>query len=135
MNTDHLHLNTMNQQLCEMGNNTHAIKLVYGIPRSNYKAIPAYKEVPVNEDWDNCPNCNLKPLIWEFDNGRSTACGCGKDEYSHPKVEAESIWSVLRRSENGMSAKEYDTDGLRKNWNHWCRTGEIVFKRRVDGRW
>ena len=33
--------------------------------------------------WLVCPNCNLKPLVWEFNNGRSTACGCGENEYNH----------------------------------------------------
>jgi hypothetical protein len=33
---------------------------------------------------------------------------------------------------------EYDHDGLRKNWNHWCATGEVLFEhagKRDDGRW
>lgn len=39
-----------------------------------YKAISAYK-IPKDIDmWLVCPNCNLKPLVWEFNNGRSTAC-------------------------------------------------------------
>jgi hypothetical protein len=36
-----------------------------------YKAISAYK-IPKDIDmWLVCPNCNLKPLVWEFNNGRS----------------------------------------------------------------
>lgn len=31
-----------------------------------YKCIEAYK-IPTDVDkWSNCPNCGLKPLIWEF---------------------------------------------------------------------
>lgn len=41
-----------------------------------YKCISAYK-IPVNPSkWINCPNCGLKPLICEFNNGSSTGCGC-----------------------------------------------------------
>ena len=29
-----------------------------------YKAISAYKIPNNSEDWLNCPNCGLKPLIW-----------------------------------------------------------------------
>jgi hypothetical protein len=48
-----------------------------------YKAISAYKIPNNSEDWLNCPNCHLKPIVWEFNNGRSTACGCGENEYKN----------------------------------------------------
>ena len=57
------------------------------------------------------------------DNGRFTACGCGTDCYSHWSVRAESIMSVIKRSDNGKSAEVYDIDELKNNWNHWVRTG------------
>lgn len=28
------------------------------------------------DDWLPCPRCGLRPLVWEFDNGRVTAWGC-----------------------------------------------------------
>ena len=102
-----------------------------------HKAINAYKHVENPEDWDNCPNCGLIPKEWIFDNGRHTACGCGKNEYEHFSVDAESIMSVFKRSDNGTNATEYKIDELRKNWNHFAKTGEMLFisSKRTDGRW
>ena len=38
-----------------------------------YKAISAYK-IPTNpQDWLECPNCHLNPLIWTFNNVSSTS--------------------------------------------------------------
>lgn len=87
-----------------------------------YKAISAY-EIPKDiEKWLNCSNCGLKPLIWEFNNGRSTACGCGENQYRHFSINAESIMSWVTR--NNGSSLDYDSNQLRKNWNHWVKTGE-----------
>ena len=101
-----------------------------------YKAISAY-EIPKNiEDWLECPNCKLKPIVWEFNNGKSTACGCGENEYRNFSIYAESIMSWLDR--NNGSALEYDSDKLRKNWNHWVETGEELETHdylRSLGRW
>ena len=88
-----------------------------------------------DETWDKCPNCGLRPRQWCFDNGRRTGCGCGHNNYDHFSIHAESIMSVYKRT---GSSVEYDTDELRKNWNHWCRTGEVLFEhasKRTDGRW
>lgn len=100
--------------------------------RSEYKAISAYDVVKDPWYWLNCPKCGLKPLVWEFNNGRSTACGCGENEYRHHSVEAESVMSYVTR--NGGSALGYDSDELRKNWNHWCKTGEFLFHKTKE-RW
>ena len=76
---------------------------------------------PNNPDmWLNCPCCGLKPKIWEFDNGRQTACGCANDKYNHFSVVAESIMSCHVRNNGNLS--EYDGDALRKNWNEYCQT-------------
>lgn len=92
------------------------------IIQGKYKAISAYK-IPDNpHDWLNCPNCGLKPLVWEFNNGSSTACGCGESEYKHFSIHTESIMSHIKR--NNGSILHYDNDKLRKNWNHWVNTGE-----------
>ena len=56
------------------------------------------------------------------------------DCYSHWSVQAESIMSVIKRSDNGKSAEAYDIDELKNNWNHWVRTGEILFTP-GNGRW
>lgn len=99
-----------------------------------YKCIDAYKKPENPMEWLPCPRCGLRPLVWEFDNGRATACGCGTDCYSHWSVQAESIMSVIKRSDNGKSAEAYDIDELKNNWNHWVRTGEILFTQ-GNGRW
>lgn len=89
-----------------------------------YKATSAFK-IPKNvEKWLKCPNCKLYPLAWEFDNGRYTACGCGRNEYDSFSICSESIMSHMNRH-NG-SALGYDADRLRKNWNYWVETGEIL---------
>lgn len=77
-----------------------------------------------------CRCCGLVPKKWEFDNGRSTACGCWNSAYNHFSIRAESIMSIFKRTN---SMKDYHTDDLRNNWNHWCDTGEILFSK--DGRW
>ncbi len=101
-----------------------------------YKAISAYK-IPKDIDmWLVCPNCNLKPLVWEFNNGRSTACGCGENEYNHFSIWSESIMSWVTRF--GGSALNYDSNKLRKNWNHWVNTGEELEPREQllkEGKW
>lgn len=97
--------------------------------------IDAYED-PEGE-WADCPCCGLKPKTWVFDNGRSTACGCWESKYYHFSINAESIMSVHKRTD-GKKMTEYDSDELRKNWNHWCKTGEVLFEhasKRDDGRW
>jgi hypothetical protein len=94
--------------------------------RKRYKAISAYSKVDKPYMWYPCKNCGLIPLVWEFNNGRKTACGCGKNEYNHHSISAESIMSYVSR--NNGSALEYNSDELRINWNHWVKTGEDLFK-------
>lgn len=104
----------------------------------SYLCIDAYEFPDKEYDWTPCPNCGLRPKIWKFDNGRSTACGCGESKYNHHSIHAECIMSVIKRSDNGKSCTEYNSDELRENWNHWCLTGEIIFEhasKRIDGRW
>jgi hypothetical protein len=106
------------------------------IVSGKYKCISAYK-IPVNPSkWLNCPNCGLKPLIWEFNNGSSTGCGCGENEYNHFSIWTESIMSYISR--HGGSALNYDSDKLRKNWNHWVHYGEELEPREEllkEGKW
>ena len=116
---------------------TYLTKPVYGDTlRFLYKCIDAYKEVKNPNERLNCPNCRLKSLIWEFNDGESTACGCGKSRYDHFSINAESIMSYVKG--NDGSALGYDHDALRKNCNHWVETGEELFLHaglRQDGRW
>ena len=97
------------------------------ILQSKYKCISSYQIPKKPELWSNCPNCRLIPLVWEFDNGRATACGCGKNEYDHFSIWSESIMSHVKR--NGGSALHYKSNGLRYNWNHWVTTGEELESR------
>jgi len=112
----------------------------YGIVQSiSYKFVDFdFYSYPEGE-WDKCPFCGQKPQVSSFDNGRCTACGCllvKWNKYRHFAIHAESIMSVYKRT---GSAVEYDFDELRKNWNHFCRTGEELFQKpiggRDDGRW
>lgn len=87
--------------------------------------------------WEDCPKCGLKPKVWVFDNGRLTACGCWNTMYDHLSIHAESIMSVYKRT-NGKNMTEYDSDELRRNWNHWCKTWQVLFtpaSKRNDGKW
>jgi hypothetical protein len=97
----------------------------------SYFLIDDYKFPKNLEEWDNCPVCNLKPKIWVFDNGRQTGCGCHNSRYDHRSIQAESIMSCHR---NDGDTSNYDSDGLRKNWNCWCNTGEFLFLV-GNGRW
>jgi len=110
--------------------------------RAQYKAISAYVKVDKPNSWLTCPNCGLIPLIWEFDNGRSTACGCGENEYRHHSVTAESIMSFVTRNNGSTGGLQtlkasgktagYNQDELRENWNHWVKTGVNLFEKRKE---
>lgn len=100
----------------------------------HHLCIDAYKEP--RGLWLDCPSCGLQPKVWIFNNGNSTACGCGNSQYDHFSIHSESILSVLKRCRGNTS--EYNSDDLRTNWNHWCETGEVLFEhacKRFDGRW
>jgi hypothetical protein len=92
------------------------------IIEGKYKCISAYKIPDKPDEWLPCPNCNLKPLVWEYNNGRSTGCGCGKNEYEHFSIVSESIMSHVTR--NGGSALNYNSNKLMINWNYWVQYGE-----------
>ncbi len=101
-----------------------------------YKCIDSY-EIPKNpENWSQCPNCGLRPLVWEFDNGRSTACGCGKNKYDHFSIWSESIMSHIKR--NGGSVLDYNSHKLMINWNSWVHNGiELEPREQLlkEGKW
>ena len=104
--------------------------------RKNYNCIDSYKAVKTPHIWLPCPKCDLIPLTWEFNNGSSTACGCGDNTYNHFSIYAESIMSYIER--NNGSVLHYKHNGLRDNWNHWVKTGEILYDNNVEkelGKW
>lgn len=108
-------------------------KINYPVNKYHY-CIDAYVDPVDIEDWLACPNCGLKPKVWIYDNGRSTACGCWNNMFDGFRVYAESIMSVYMRNDKNTS--EYDCDGLKKNWNHWAQTGEHLFEPTCfPGRW
>ena len=101
-----------------------------------YKCIEAYKIPKDPEEWIDCPNCGLKPLVWEYNNGRSTGCGCGENEYNHFSIWSESIMSHVTR--NGGSALNYNSNKLKINWNYWVKYGEELEPREQilkEGKW
>lgn len=103
-------------------------------PHDRHYCIDSYKDP--DGEWLPCPNCGLRPKVWSFDNGRSTACGCWENKYDHFSIHAESIMSIVKRNDGSVAG--YDSDALRKNWNEWCKTGKVVFEhagKRTDGRW
>jgi len=61
---------------------------------------------------------DLKPKIWQYNNGCETVCGCWNDRYDHFSVKAESIMSVHIRCNGNLS--EYSSDQLRLSWNEYC---------------
>lgn len=100
------------------------------VERYKYKCIDAYEEPENPMEWLPCPRCGLRPLVWKFDNGRATACGCGTDCYSHWSVQAESIMSVIKRSDNGKSGDVYeilDNDTNDVVYHSNIEDGYIVF--------
>lgn len=110
---------------------------VYNQGEKLYQCTDAYKPVENPSEWLPCPECGLKPLVWTFDNGRYTACGCGEDQYDHIQIRAESICSYFDRRDTYKHEKygdcwpdEYDNE-LRDNWNTYCETGDTeVFNRK-----
>ena len=110
----------------EIKKQEHKYQLQWNEHRKKYKAISAYVKVKDPQWWIPCKNCQLIPLVWEFNNGRLTACGCGENEYNHHSIQAESIMSYVTR--HGGSAEGYNSGELRMNWNQWVKTGQNVFE-------
>lgn len=100
---------------------SYTIKLNHGYQVcTGHFCIDAFVDVPEDQHWEKCPCCGCTPKIWEFNNGRQTACGCWEDKYNHFSVHAESIMSVHTRCDGNLS--EYNSDQLRLHWNEYCAT-------------
>ena len=110
---------------------------VYNQGEKLYLCNDFYVPVEDPNEWLPCPKCGLKPLIWIFDNGCYTACGCGDNVYEHFSIRAESICSYLDRRDtysnkryNNFWPDEYAIE-LKENWNIYCETGDTeVFNRK-----
>lgn len=98
--------------------------------RKKYKCISAYEKVNSPSLWIPCDVCGLIPLVWSYNNGNSTACGCGVDDYNHFSISAESVMSYIKR--NNGSVVGYSSDALRFNWNHWVKWKIDNFKREKE---
>lgn len=83
-----------------------------------------YVEPESPNEWEKCKQCNYRPKVWEFDNGRFAECACAKNYsiYEKQSVSSESIMSVITRT--GGSAATYDRDALRKKWNDYVLRSE-----------
>lgn len=112
---------------------------IYDQGEKFYCCIDKYIPVKNPSEWLSCPKCGLKPLVWEFDNGRYTACGCGENKYDHFSIRAESINSYLSRADRYNSSlynkwwyDDYKVE-LQDNWNAYCTTGDAeVFNRKKN---
>jgi hypothetical protein len=101
------------------------------IINDEYRCTSFYKIPKSVMLWSKCPKCNLYPLVNEFDNGSYTGCGC-----INFSIHTESIMSNVIR--NNGSVLYFDSDNLRKNWNHWVKTGEDLEPREnmlKEGKW
>ena len=115
-------------QYTDIGHSDYVIahyEIDIGYPPTNiYQCDRSVYIRPQNGLWLNCRRCGLSPLIWTFDNGRFTACGCGFSIYNHLSIQAESV-SASRRQTGDL--RTYDPDRLRVNWNHWVQTSEVLY--------
>jgi hypothetical protein len=57
-----------------------------------YKAISAYKIPTDPSTWLDCPNCGLKPLVWEFNKNWNYWVTTGIEVDIREKLLAENKW-------------------------------------------
>ena len=94
------------------------IKIENNYPVGMHPPINDYKYPEDIEEWKHCPKCGFQPRVWEFDNGRSTFCGCSNSTYDHFSVRATPIGDIVRKTRGSLVG--YDSDELKKNWNKYC---------------
>ncbi len=75
--------------------------------------------------WEKCPRCELRPRIFVTENMRRASCGCWRSVGDRWQIAAESRSSYVNRKGSDTG---HNRDGLRENWNTYCRTGKIKFK-------
>lgn len=96
--------------------------------KDGYDLTDAYKTIEESYDnkydalvelhsdkWEDCPRCNCKPKLWEFDNGRVAACKCATRYGNEYKIRAISINEHLSTH---YDLTDYAHLGLRDNWNN-----------------
>lgn len=85
----------------------------------DYDLIDDYVFPENVDEWLECPECEAKPKVWVFDNGRHASCKCHNSKYDHRTISAEPIGESVRR--NNGSLAFYDADLLRRVWNDYCK--------------
>lgn len=70
------------------------------------------------EEWEECPDCNEKPRLWVFDNGKYAKCKC-QDTYEEAAASGQSIWNYHKEHNGDMS--NYSHNDLRDNWNKFAK--------------
>ena len=100
---------------------------------NSYKTLEELYDIPFpimtewhSDKWENCPNCDAKPKVWEFNNGRYAACKCNS-RYDKKDISATSIGDHIIK--NNGSAAGYQQLELRDNWNQHCYDLDIVARR------
>jgi len=72
------------------------------------------------DDYETCTHCQMKPMVWIWDNGCFGACGCFYKNAN--KVTCPSMLSIERC---GGDPSEYDPNGLMKPWNNFVKTRKV----------
>ncbi len=101
------------------------MKLENNYPIGMYPPISAYIHPKNIDEWRHCPKCGFQPRVWEFDNGRSTHCGCSNSTYDHFSITATPIGEFVSKTGGFVG---YDHDELRKNWNYYCENFTKITK-------
>lgn len=89
--------------------------------RWSLSATNAFKIPSDPSKWDHCPTCQLRPKIWEFDNGMHAKCCCS-GMYEESQAEFEGPFPYYRRT--GTFQGYRDTDGLRDAWNDYVTSAK-----------
>ena len=79
---------------------------------SDYKHLKSEFNVKEWMKWEFCPDCEFKPRVWIFNNGRFAKCACFG--LYQPGVSATPIMKYIHSKGNTLG---YNQDELRINWN------------------
>lgn len=105
------------------------MKRIYSWDRAcsvDYKDLSNYPQED-HDSWNNCPNCNEKPRLWIWDNGKQCKCRC-QHVYDAPQATGESINEYYKKHQN---TEGYSNDDLRDKWNKRCELIQIELKDKI----
>ena len=80
------------------------------------------------EYWDDCPDCNIKPFVWEFDNGRYAKCNCMEEYKDRTYISATNVRECYNNE--GVCIKDYVIPELRDNWNKHVK--HLIRKKKIE---